>query len=239
MMYASLLPLVMVMSMKQTLAVIIGDTYAQGEEFTMCINITDYQTMTLNDDITLVERESGGCCPAGTTSGHQFYTEYLGGQVVCGFESDGSYATSTSLSGGARTCVLNTCYVFKQNVECSTGTQLLNGCCGATRGSRTFGTDCEDYEYDYDTGYDQDIDYCLTYHTDYGTLGNEGTSAADDDQAEGSLVVDNVYTYAACAGDAGGSGSGAAGPNTSGAFSQAIMTYVGMLMPLFAWMSAA
>lgn len=236
-MHAFLLSLVMVMSVKHTGATIIADTYAQGEAFTMCIDITDYQTMTLNDDITLVARESGGCCPAGTTAGHRMVSRYLGGQIVCGFESDGTYAMTSSSSNGATTCVLNSCYVFKQNVECTTGTQLLNGCCGPS-GARTFGDDCVGGESTFNSAYDSGIEYCTTYHTEWGNEGYEdrGTSQAGDDQADGSLVVDNVYTYAACSGDAA-TGAGSTSSTTSGAFSQAVISYIGMLISWVALIS--
>merc|ERR1719389_1659144 len=153
----------------------------QGAEFTKCIKITDLETKTLDDDIDLVDKETGGCCPDDTVPGVKYYNSYRGAQVVCGFKDDGTVALSTGSSNGAKTCTYNKCYVMKQNLECKDGTkQLLNGCCGA-KPQTNFKAQCKFYDKSFNNAYSEKVQFCTTYDKDYGSKGWAGTSAATDD----------------------------------------------------------
>lgn len=186
-----------------------------GAEFTKCISITDFQQKTLSDDITLIDRESGGCCPKGSVPGQKWYNNYKGAQVVCGFKADGSVALSTGSSGGAKTCTYNKCYVDKQDLTCADDSkQFLNGCCkGTTKANTGFPAQCKNYYYSFNNVYSEKVQYCLTYDKDYGTKGRAGTSDKTDDQAGGKLVPSKISTYTPC-GTAGGSG-GSPSPSPS------------------------
>jgi hypothetical protein len=169
-----------------------------GAEFTKCISITDFQGKTLSDDITLIDRESGGCCPKGSVPGQKWYNNYKGAQVVCGFKADGSVALSTGSSGGAKTCTYNKCYVDKQDLTCADDSkQLLNGCCKKTTATKdgSFPAQCLNYYYNFNNAYSEKVNYCLTYDKDYGKKGRAGTSAKTDDQADGKLVPSKISTY--------------------------------------------
>jgi len=215
-------------------ATVIGDM-DQGAAFTQCVTISDYETMTLSDDITLVDRDgTTGCCPSGSVPGAKFYSSYQGAQIVCGFEDDGTYSMTTSTSNGVTSCTYNNCYVMKQDITCSDDSkQFLNGCCEGTTASNTGfpsgTTGCSNYYYTGNTNvHGEDYKYCTTYATNYGTEGYEGTSDAADDQDGGVLQVENIYTYAACSGsevsgggstpdstDAAATGAGLAPPSRS------------------------
>lgn len=197
----------------------------QGVKFDKCIAIADWEGKTLNDDITLQDRDANGCCPDATVPGVKHYAKYMGAQVVCGFKADGTIAMSTSTTNDVTTCTYNQCYVWKQNLECSSGHQRLNGCCAAKAdcdGSNCgFKTDCKHYAYKNPNN--NDAQYCLTYDKDYKM---EYTQAKDDDQANDKLQIDKVYVYTACSGGSGGGGGAAAtaspttaspAPETSGA----------------------
>lgn len=193
----------------------------QGAAFDKCIKIEDFTTKTLDDEVEVVAREEGGCCPDGYTAGAKYYNSYQGAQVVCGFKDDGTVKTSTGSSNGAKTCTFNNCYVMKQGLTCKEDTkQLLNGCCGATKGSRTFEDACLSYDKSYNTVYKNTVEYCLSYDKDYGSKGWSGTADKTDDQADGKLVVENLYTYTPCAGGSAGGAAASAEtspPSTSGA----------------------
>jgi len=196
----------------------IGDM-DQGAEFTKCIALDDFHSKTLDDDITLHDRDANGCCAEGHVPGAKLYTAYQGSQIACGVEDDGTAGGySSSSSNGVTTCDYGKCYVFKQGLACSDDTmQLLNGCCGATKSSRTFTDDCMSYDYTHSTataGESATTEYCLTYDQNYGTKGNEGTTEADDDIADGKFLVENFNSYAACE---GGSVSGGGKDASSGA----------------------
>jgi len=182
----------------------------QGQEFTKCVKIVDYQTKTLDDDITLVDRESNGCCPKDSVPGTKFTSNYQSPQIVCGFKADGSVSVSTS-TGSNKKCTYNKCYVHKQNIPCADGTrQLLNGCCAATKKSNTgFATTCKNYFKSSTTVNKDKVNYCTTYHKDYSKRGWAGTKDKTDDQKDGKLIVDKVYTYSPCEGSIGSSGSSA------------------------------
>jgi len=171
----------------QAYAATIGEM-AQGAEFTKCIKITDYNSKTLADDVTLVDRNAvTGCCPAGNTPGIKHYNSYWGAQIECGWKDDGTVSVSTGT-----TCNYGKCYVIKQDLECSDGTkQLLNGCCGP-KGATTFKTGCEKYDYVANT-----VRYCLSYETNYEM---DGTAEKTDDQLDGKLQLDKLYVYSPCAG---------------------------------------
>jgi len=182
----------------------------QGQEFTKCVKIVDYQTKTLDDDITLVDRESNGCCPKDSVPGTKFFTKYRSPQIVCGFKTDGSVSVSTT-SGTNKKCTYNKCYVHKQNIPCADGTrQLLNGCCAPRTNTNTgFAATCKSYFKNFNTVNGDKVNYCTTYHKDYSKIGVSGTQIKTDDQKAGKLDVDKVYTYAPCDGSIGSSGSSA------------------------------
>lgn len=175
-------------------------SYEQGAEFDKCISNADFQGKTLEDDITLIDRDANGCCPAGSVPGAKHYNQYVGAQVICGFKSDGTVATSTSTSNSVTTCTYNHCYVYKQDLSCVTGKQRLNGCCAAPASCATnacgFETDCKNYAYNIKDVNNENVEYCLTYHKNYKL---ENTVAKNDDQADHKLQVDKLYVYTACA----------------------------------------
>jgi len=205
----------------------------QGAEFTKCLNITDWETKTLADDITLSDRLANGCCPAGALPGHKFYTAYKSPQIVCGFKADGTVKVSIT-SGTNAKCEYNKCYVDKQNLACADDSkQLLNGCCAKTTGANTgFPATCNNYHYKgQSTGVNGDkIVYCTTYHKNYGTKGRAGTTKKDDDQAGGKLVPANIDTYATCDGSTGGAAGSSAGTTTSvtNGVDRAVLSVVGL-----------
>lgn len=179
----------------------------QGAKFDQCIAIADWEGKTLADDITLQVRDANGCCPEGTVPGVKHYNKYVGAQVVCGFKPDGTIDSSSSTSNDVKTCTYNQCYVWKQNLECSSGRQRLNGCCAdkadCSGGNCGFKDGCENYVYA-NPG-NSDTKYCLTYNTNYEM---KYTSAKDDDQADNKLQIDKVYQYTKCSsGESGGAGS--------------------------------
>jgi len=204
------LPLLFAAVVVGTSAVKIADM-EQGAEFTKCLNISDWHSKTLADDITLVDRLANGCCPKDSLPGHKFYTAYKSPQIVCGFKADGSVKVSITTGTNAK-CEYNKCYIDKQNLACADGSkQLLNGCCAKTTKSNTgFPATCKNYFYaKQSTGVSGDkMTYCTTYHKNYGSKGRAGTKKKDDDQAGGKLVPANIDTYAACDGTSSGSGSG-------------------------------
>jgi hypothetical protein len=205
----------------------------QGAEFTKCISICDFNSKTLSDSVTVTDRMEGGCCPQGFIPGAKYYPQYQGSQVVCGFKTDGSIAVSHGSSGGSKTCTYNKCYVQKQNLACSDGSrQLINGCCGKTKGDRKFETPgCLSYDYILNNAFNQQYEYCLAYDKDYGTKGWSGTQESTDDQDGGKLQVGNLYTYTPCAG--GSVGGGSKNQETS----HAAQAFIGVAGPLGAFVS--
>lgn len=198
-------------------ATVIGDM-DQGAAFTQCVTISDFESKTLSDDITLQDRDDNGCCPAGTVPGHKFYSSYQNAQIVCGFEDDGTIALTSSTSNGVTTCTYNSCYVMKQDITCEDDSkQFLNGCCEGTSATASGGagtqgfpggtTGCDNYYYSTTNVHGESYSYCLTYATNYGAEGYEGTASAADDQEDDVLQVDNIYTYAACSGSLVGDSS--------------------------------
>jgi len=196
-------------------------SYAQGQKFEKCIANTDFETKTLDDDITLQDRDSAGCCPTGTVPGAKWQNNYQGAQVVCGFKADGTVALSTGSSNNVKTCTYNTCYVHKQNLDCKGDTdtkQKLNGCCGAAK-PRTFKDECKHYDLSFNNVFSEKVNFCTTYHKNYGTIGWSGTNVKTDDQKDDKLEVDKIYSYSLCAGSAGAAeaSGGDGGDNTNGA----------------------
>jgi len=209
------------------------NTYDQGASFTKCINITDFASKTLADEIDLIDRdESGGCCPEGSVPGAKWYASYKGAQVVCGFKADGTIATSSSTSNGVKTCTYNNCYVDKQNLPCADDSkQLLNGCCAGTTAANTgFPTQCKNYYSSLSNAYSESYKYCTTYDKDYGTKGWAGTAEATDDQADGKLVPANIYTYTPCEGGGDGDGGGNGAPGVGNANGGSIAAVSGWLL---------
>jgi len=182
----------------------------QGAEFTKCITVSDLTTKTLDDDITLVDRDSGGCCPADSVPGIQMSSKYHGAQIVCGFKDDGTIKMSSSSSNGAKTCTINKCYVMKQNIPCKDDTkQLLNGCCGA-KPQTNFDAKCKFYDQSAKFN-GVTATYCTTYHKTYKM---ENTAVTTDDIKDNVLQVDKLYTYTACEGSSLASGAAAAASKT-------------------------
>jgi len=177
----------------------------QGAAFTKCLTIADFESKTLADDITLSDRdETTGCCAEGSVPGAQFTTSYQSPQIVCGFQADGTVGWSIT-SGTTDSCDYKNCYVMKQNIECADGSsQFLNGCCEGTTAANTGfpdGTEgCSNYYTSFSNVHGETVQYCTTYATNYGSLDWEGTSETSDDQEDGVLQVDKLYTYAACSG---------------------------------------
>jgi hypothetical protein len=188
----------------------------QGSEFLKCVSITDLETKTINDDITLIDRV-GTCCPQGSVPGVKYKTSYNGAQIVCGLKDDGTVALSTGSSNGNKTCTYNKCYIMKQNIPCKDGTkQRLNGCCGA-KPQTNFDAQCKFYDSSFNNAYSEKTQYCTTYDKDYGTKGYAGTSAKTDDVASGKLQVDKLYVYTPCPGNmVGGGGSATTGSAATG-----------------------
>jgi hypothetical protein len=188
----------------------------QGSEFTKCVKITDLETKTINDDITLVDRD-GDCCPEGSVPGVKHTINYDGAQIVCGFKDDGAVALSTGSSNGVKTCTYNKCYIMKQNIPCKDGTkQRLNGCCGA-KPQTNFDAQCKFYDQNFNNAYSEKAQFCTTYDKDYGTKGYAGTSAKTDDVANSKLQVDKLYVYKPCPGNMVGGGGSANDGDASGA----------------------
>jgi len=176
-----------------------------GASFTKCINITDFETKTLADEIDLIDRDANGCCPEYSVPGAKWKANYKGAQVVCGFKADGQVALSTSSSNGVKTCTYNSCYADKQNLPCADDSkQLLNGCCTNKTVNKGFPAQCLSYNANFNNAYSENVDYCYTYDKDYSSLGRAGTTGKTDDQADGKLVVANISTFTLCAGGYGG-----------------------------------
>jgi len=207
-----------------TTSVKFGDM-EQGASFNKCIAICDFNSKTLSESVRVTDRMEGGCCPQGFIPGAKYYAKYQGAQVVCGFKSDGTVALSTGSSSGSKTCTYNGCYVQKQNLPCSDDSrQLINGCCGKTKGSRTFQSACKSYDYTLNNVYNQRYEYCLSYDKDYGTKGWVGTAESTDDIKDGRLHTGNLYTYTPCEGSSVGGGS-----SSNEETSSAVQTTLGTL----------
>jgi len=184
----------------------------QGAPFDKCIKIEDFTSKTLDDEVEVVARDEGGCCPDGYVPGAKHYNKYMGAQVVCGFKEDGNVAVSTSSSNGAKSCTYNGCYVWKQSLSCKDDAkQLLNGCCAKPESCKTnacaFKDGCLSYTYNFQTAFSNKVDYCLNYNKNYKM---ENTADKADDIKEGKLAVDNVYVYTPCGGGSAGGGGAAA-----------------------------
>jgi len=209
----------------------------QGAAFDKCIKIEDFTTKTLDDEVEVVARAEGGCCPEGYVPGAKHYNNYVGAQVICGFKDDGSVALSTGSSNGQKTCTYNGCYVMKQGLPCKDDTkQLLNGCCAktaCTTNNCNFQENCKSYAYNFNNVHGEKVNYCLSYAKTYKM---ENTADKPDDIKEGKLVVANLYTYTSCAGGSAGGGSAATDPPTtsnavrSAAWLIGILGIVGIVM---------
>lgn len=206
-------------------------SYDQGAKFDKCISISDFEGKTLDDDITLVDRDAAGCCPAGTVPGAKHQNNYVGAQVICGFKADGTVALSTGTSNSVKTCTYNQCYVYKQGLSCKTdgAKQRLNGCCAA-KGSTCatnncdFGTDCKNYAKSFNNVHNEATAFCTTYHKTYKM---EYTVAKTDDQSDNKLQTDKLYVYTPCSGGTGGS-SPAASTSTRAKAGLAAVTTLAM-----------
>jgi hypothetical protein len=161
---------------------------ADGSEFTKCVNLTDFNTKSLEHQVNVTDRDANGCCPTGFIPGVKHYNKYYSTQIVCGFKDDGSVSFSTSTSNGVKTCTYNKCFHVKMNHTCKDGTAMkLDGCCGKDN----YVDDCKMY-----TKSANSVDYCLSYLKKYKM---EGTSDKTDD-VNGTLNVDKLYLYTPCTG---------------------------------------
>jgi len=164
---------------------------AQGAAFTDCIAIADWNTKTIDDDVSVVSRTANGCCPIGTVPGVQYTDFYDGAQVVCGFQSDGTLQLNLNTILG---CDYEQCYVHKQNLACADGTkQRLNGCCAGSASGSGDATDVARLAFEDDscTGTTMALptvhslfdffEYCTTYRSDYATC-NEAEELAGASQ---------------------------------------------------------
>jgi hypothetical protein len=221
----------------------------QGVEFTKCFKLEDWHSKTADDDLELADRDSNGCCPAGYTPGVDLEAQYMGAQVVCGVDADGTPSGSTKAgsSSDTRTCDYKKCFVMKiaDKIVCQDGAvALLNGCCGATKGSRTFHEDCSSYDktqWSY-TSYPESgnayvtAEFCTTYHKNYGSMEWAGDNT-DADVVDGKFQVESFYAWAPCAAGGGGGGGGSESEqDASAAFSvQAIglLTFALLSLPYF------
>merc|ERR550532_2010425 len=128
---------------------------------------------------------------------------YVGAQVVCGFQADGTVSFSTSTSNGVHTCTYNHCFVWKSNLECEDGKkQMLNGCCAASADCATnacgFKADCKNYyKNNWKNVWNNVTEYCTTYAKVYKM---EHTQDKTDDIKDGKLDTNKVYVYTPCAG---------------------------------------
>eukprot|EP00746_Dinoflagellata_sp_MGD_P157225 gnl/MRDRNA2_/MRDRNA2_86143_c0_seq1.p1 gnl/MRDRNA2_/MRDRNA2_86143_c0~~gnl/MRDRNA2_/MRDRNA2_86143_c0_seq1.p1 ORF type:complete len:345 (-),score=102.83 gnl/MRDRNA2_/MRDRNA2_86143_c0_seq1:191-1225(-) len=169
---------------------------AQGAEFTKCINVTDFNSKSLTDEVEVTEKVDG-CCPEGYIPGIKHYNNYWGSMVICGFKDDGSVAMSTSTSNGVKTCTYNKCYVVKMDVTCKDSSKMtLDGCCPKEQ----WNDNCKKYTKS-QSFFSKTVDYCLSYAKNYKL---EGTSDKTDDVVNGTLSLTNLKAYTECAGAFGG-----------------------------------
>eukprot|EP00746_Dinoflagellata_sp_MGD_P157226 gnl/MRDRNA2_/MRDRNA2_86143_c0_seq2.p1 gnl/MRDRNA2_/MRDRNA2_86143_c0~~gnl/MRDRNA2_/MRDRNA2_86143_c0_seq2.p1 ORF type:complete len:364 (-),score=99.65 gnl/MRDRNA2_/MRDRNA2_86143_c0_seq2:231-1322(-) len=177
---------------------------AQGAEFTKCINVTDFNSKSLTDEVEVTEKVDG-CCPEGYIPGIKHYNNYWGSMVICGFKDDGSVAMSTSTSNGVKTCTYNKCYVVKMDVTCKDSSKMtLDGCCPKEQ----WNDNCKKYTKS-QSFFSKTVDYCLSYAKNYKL---EGTSDKTDDVVDGVLSLTNLKAYTECAGAFGGGTSAEPAP---------------------------
>lgn len=160
----------------------IGDL-AQGSEFTKCINVTDYKSKGLDDEVEVTDKTDGSC-PDGYTPGSEFqdgysHKDYWSSMIVCG-------------KFGANE---KKCYVAKMDVTCNDGSKMvLNGCCpqGEWPGSCKRGSKCKGIG---DSGCSYYDGACTHYAERKKT---QGTEDASDDLGTEGLNIANVRAYAPC-----------------------------------------
>lgn len=216
-------------------------SYGHGEVFDKCIKISDWESATLSSDIELSDRDSNGCCPAGSVPGQKHTTSYTGAQVTCGFKADGTIQMSTSTSNGVSTCTYNNCFVQKWDFTCEDGSKmLLNGCCAApdacSGNACGFQADCKNYASSMSNVHSESTEYCTTYHKNYGTIGMHGTAVASDDVTDAdppALNMDNLYMYALC--EEGGGSSGGSNTASMARAQQALSAAVAVLAVVSGW----
>eukprot|EP00746_Dinoflagellata_sp_MGD_P013632 gnl/MRDRNA2_/MRDRNA2_129539_c0_seq1.p1 gnl/MRDRNA2_/MRDRNA2_129539_c0~~gnl/MRDRNA2_/MRDRNA2_129539_c0_seq1.p1 ORF type:complete len:619 (-),score=144.30 gnl/MRDRNA2_/MRDRNA2_129539_c0_seq1:164-1921(-) len=185
---------------------IIGDL-EQGQEFTGCINISDFNTKGLADEVEVVPRDTeSGCCPDGYTPGTKAWSGYWSSMITCGWQQDGTIKVSNSHSGGPRKCDYKKCYVVKMGVKCNdTRPMRLDGCCLDDEWTPQGPDRCEHKKYEWEfwssSSTKQTVSYCTTYAYNYKTL---GTPLRTDDQVttdKGNyLALSVVSSYTACPG---------------------------------------
>jgi len=156
--------------------------YDMGAEFTKCVLISDWNTMGVDDDVTVADRDDDGCCPTDYTAGVALSsgTEYHSGVVRCGLNDDGS---RSGISTGT-TCDYGKCFVVNPAFTCTdadASKMTLGGCCPTTD---DYGDDCH--------GYSKSTSNSMEYCTSYAIVGSSwevlGSSATDDDIVDGALA---------------------------------------------------
>jgi hypothetical protein len=107
------------------------------------------------------------------------YPDYQGAQIVCG---TGTGSKSYAAKGDGK-CAYGTCYVYKQNLPCEDDTrQRLNGCCAPhSEAEMNLQETCLGYEQTITNTHSESVEYCTTYHSQYGSVGRMGTTDAGDD----------------------------------------------------------
>ncbi|CAK0909155.1 unnamed protein product [Prorocentrum cordatum] len=177
--------------------------YDLGAEFTKCVKISDWNTMGVDDEVEVADYGDDGCCPTDYTPGVALGsgTEYHKGVVRCGLNDDGS---RSGMSTGT-TCDYGKCFVVNPAFTCSdadSSKMTLGGCCPTTS---DYGDDC----YGYSKSTSNSVEYCSTYKVVGFSWETLGSSATDDDIADGALAWgtavggSGVYNYGLC-GSSGG-----------------------------------
>jgi len=201
----------------------IGDL-AQGSEFTKCIKITDFNRKSLGDEVEVTDKGSDGCCPEGYIPGIQWFNNYWGAMIVCGFKDDGSVNMAMSSSNDVKSCEYNKCYVVKMDITCADNSKMkLDGCCrddadldasGNGKHTTKWPEDCKMYSKS-QSFFKEKVGYCTSYAKKYKL---EGTNEKTDDQAGGKLSLTTIKAYTGCApfgGSLGGSTGGTTGTSPS------------------------
>lgn len=211
----------------------IGDL-AQGSEFKRCIKQSDFHGSAdavakgLGDEVEVVDREDGGCCPDGFVPGYKHTASYYGPMIVCGFQEDGTLKFSTGTSNGVKTCTYNKCFVIKSDVSCTDDTKMaLNGCCAKGKWPGTGNDECKNYDKT-PTSNGVVSRYCTHYNSKYKM---EGTADKADDivTTDGKSVLDlsKLYVYTACkgalSGDGGSDSDGSSSTSSASPFARAAM----------------
>jgi hypothetical protein len=183
----------------------IGDM-AQGSQFTQCINISDFNTKSIYDDVEVVDKKEDGCCPDGYIPGIKHYKNYWGAMIICGFEDSGKVKMGHDPKRSK--CTYNKCFVVKMDITCKDSSKMtLDGCCPKDQ----WDDECKMYTKS-QTFYKTKVGYCLSYAKKYKL---EGTSKTGDDfTGDATLNFTTLQTYTECAGAFGNGTSSATAAST-------------------------